>query len=206
MTEEIKEETKSTEAPKASSASAPSSAAPSTSSSGGGSKTAATVIIIVVVAVIVLGVGGWLVSRYVARKLGEKTAETLIGAATGGKVDVDSNGDSINLKSGDSDMSIGSSSTWPDTMPSDVPKFSYGKINYSTADKTNKTWSVGFETVATDAYSKYTSALKSAGWTVTNETDLGAIKTGSFEKGTWTINLTVDPESKGATLGVSEKF
>jgi hypothetical protein len=64
---------------------------------------------------------------------------------------------------------------------------------------------VGFENVPTNAYDTYKSALTGAGWTVSNETDIGLVKTGIFEKGTWSLNFAVDPDSKGATLGVSEK-
>jgi hypothetical protein len=91
-------------------------------------------------------------------------------------------------------------------MPNDVPKYSGGSISYSTAETTNKMWSVGFENVPAGAYDTYKAALTGNGWTASNETYIGLVKTGTFEKGEWSLNFAVDSENKGATLSVSEKI
>lgn len=192
MADEIK-----TEAPRDSASSI------SSSSSGGGKSKAGLIIIIVLVVVVILGVAGYAVSKYVGRKIGENLTEGIFSAATGGKVDVNTKDNSVKISDESGSMELGSS-TWPSSMPSEVPKYTGGKITYSSAETTNKIWSVGFEEVPTNAYDTYKSALTGAGWTVSSETDIGLVKTGIFEKGSWTLNFSVDPESKGATLGVTE--
>jgi len=201
MAEEIKQE-----APKENPApvSSPSTQSSSSgTSSSGSNKGCTTAIIIIVVILVILGVGGYFISRYLVDKVAEKGAETLLDAATGAKVDID--GSAVSVKTGDGNLEVGTS-TWPSSMPSDVPKYSGGSISYSSAETTNKLWSVGYSEIPAGAYDSYKSTLTAAGWTMANETDIGLVKTGSFEKGSWSLTFSVDAENSGATLSVSEKL
>ncbi len=56
---------------------------------------------------------------------------------------------------------------WPSKMPLDVPRFPYGTI---TGANNNVMGSIQatFENVTSDAFDKYQSDLKSAGWVITN--------------------------------------
>ena len=58
---------------------------------------------------------------------------------------------------------------WPSKMPPDVPKFTYGTI---TGSNNNVMGSVqaAFANVTPDAFDKYQSDLKNAGWTISNAT------------------------------------
>ena len=58
---------------------------------------------------------------------------------------------------------------WPSMMPTDVPQFTYGTI---TGSSNNIMGSIqaAFENVTPDAFDKYQSDLKNAGWTISNAT------------------------------------
>ncbi|MGA2112968.1 MAG: hypothetical protein ABSG98_12620 [Anaerolineales bacterium] len=59
--------------------------------------------------------------------------------------------------------------SWPSEMPADVPQFSYGTITASSNNVMGHIQAT-FRNVPADAYDKYQSDLKNAGWTITNAT------------------------------------
>lgn len=102
-----------------------------------------TIIIIVVVVLATLSIGGYLVSRFLLKKVAEQITESLIEGATGGKVDIDSEaeGEDISIETKNGLYLMTSDNEWPSDMPSSVPEFSYGKIKASSksssGDSTN---------------------------------------------------------------------
>ena len=54
---------------------------------------------------------------------------------------------------------------WPSQMPTDVPVFTYGTITGSSNDILGSI-QAAYENVTPDAFDKYQSDLKSAGWTI----------------------------------------
>ena len=58
---------------------------------------------------------------------------------------------------------------WPSAMPADVPVFTYGTITGSSNDILGSI-QAAYENVTTDAFDKYQSDLKNAGWTISNAT------------------------------------
>jgi len=150
---------------------------------------ATTVIIIIVVAVVVLGVAGVLISRWLARRAADKIASGIIGAATDSNVSVSSQG----------------SASWPSTMPSDVPKYTKGKITMSaSSSSSSKSWSVIISDTSESDYTAYKASLESAGWTNTSTASFGA-DIAAYEKGSYDLALTFDPSSKGVSITVTPK-
>ena len=58
---------------------------------------------------------------------------------------------------------------WPSKMPTDVPQFTYGTITGSSNDIMTNIQAT-YENVTADAFDKYQSDLKKAGWTISNAT------------------------------------
>lgn len=187
---------------------APAPAAPVPASTGGGGKSSNKVIIIIVVIVVVLGIIGYAAQRYFAKRLAEKTAESIISNATGGKVSVDSSGNGgVTINSNGSTLSTGSKSTWPATMPASVPEFTYGTISSSStsSDVTYKSWSVTFESATTDAFTKYAAAVVAKGWSQTYSADGDGVSTRFYDTADYTMTFSVDTVNKTASVSVTAK-
>ena len=58
---------------------------------------------------------------------------------------------------------------WPSAMPTDVPVFTYGTITGASNDILGSI-QAAYESVTSDAFDKYQSDLKNAGWTISNAT------------------------------------
>jgi flagellar basal body-associated protein FliL len=175
---------------------------PAPSSPKQGSGKAGLIIVIILIVIAILGVAGWAVSRYVGRKLGENVAEGLIGAATGGKVNVDSNGESVSIKTDEGSLNVGTK-TWPKDMPSVVPKFTYGSISGSLSVTDPASWSVTFENADSDAYAKYQKDLQRAGFVTKEQSEVESIKTMEMAHTDWQILFSVDSTSKAGSLEVT---
>ena len=83
-------------------------------------------------------------------------------------------------------MKVGGTYEWPKTIPSDVPKFTYGKITSvmeTNADK-GKSFFIGYENIDVASYDKYKGELESAGWkiTMTSKSEDGYLIMGTKEK------------------------
>ncbi|MFA5157945.1 MAG: hypothetical protein WC451_02025 [Patescibacteria group bacterium] len=166
---------------------------------------ATTVIIIVVVALVVLGVGGYFVSRYIARKAAEKLTEGIISAGTGGKVNVDSSNNSVSISGDGESISVGENATWPSDMPSDVPKYSKGKITSSSKiDNENlKSWSVVVAETSQSDFTAYKASVVAAGWKSDYEST-SVIEIAQYTKGDYSLSAAYDASSSGATVTVTK--
>lgn len=180
-------------------------AAPTAAPAAGGKKSnTATIIIIVVVALIILGVGGTLLTRYLARRASEKAASALLSATTGSNVDVSNDGNSATVSNGQGTTQIGEGAKWPSDMPSDVPKLTAGKITMATSEKTSKSWSVIASDFKQADYDAYKAKVDAAGWTSTSTTAFGAL-IDQYEKGSYDLTLTFDSSSSGISISVVPK-
>lgn len=126
------------------------------------SKTTTTAIVVVVAVLIVLGLAGYFLQKLVFQKTGEKIAESLIEGATGGDVDVDSNGEGFSVSNEDGSLDIGKNASWPSDMPSDVIEFKGGDIEMSGAYES--TWTVSLSNASSQEIDAYIEDLKSSGW------------------------------------------
>ena len=102
-------------------------------------------------------------------KVAEKASEKAIEQATGGnaKVDLDSKGN-MEIKTDEGTIKTGSNE-WPKQIPSDVPRFTDGKI-MSVVESTDKDQGngiiVGIEDASIEAAENYKSELEKNGWTI----------------------------------------
>ncbi len=168
----------------------------------GGNKGCTTAIIIVIVILAILGVAGWAISRYVGQKIGENVAEGLIGAATGGKVDVDSSGEQVSIKTDEGSLNVGSK-TWPKDMPSVVPEFKYGSLTGTLSVTDPASWSVTYENADADTYEKYQKDLQRAGFVTKEQLTTDNIKTMEMAHTDWQILFSFDSSAKSGSLEVT---
>jgi len=172
--------------------------------SGGGKSGSSKVIIIVVVIIVVLGVIGYAAQRYFARKLADKTASSLLGAATGGKVSVDSNENGgVSINSNGDTAATGSKAVWPKTMPTDVPEYKAGTITYSSSssDSSSKSWVADFSGASESSFTSYQAEIVAKAWSETDRMTSGQSTSVSYENTTYRLSVTFDSEQK--TLGVT---
>jgi len=177
------EEVKSAEATPA----APVASTPAPAPATGGSKknnSAVVIIVVILVILVVLGIGGYFISRYLARKASEKVAEGLLNAATGTTTDI-------------------SSAKWPSTMPSDVPEYKAGKITMTTSntDSSGKGWFVTIGETNQSDYTAYKAKLEAAGWTNISSTTVGAVLD-QYEKSSYSMSMVFDGSSSGVSITV----
>lgn len=168
-------------------------------------KNAVTIIIIVVAVLVVFGIVGTLVGRYIGRKAGEKIAEGIISAGTGGKVDVDTSNNSISVSGGGESISVGENSTWPSTMPNEVPRYSEGKIvSSSKVDNEDlKSWTVVVGETDQADFDSYKNSLVSAGWKSEYESS-DVLQILQFVQGEYSLSAAFDSSASSVTLTVSK--
>ena len=133
-------------------------------------------------------------------------AEKVIEQSTGKKVEIKSGGQSITIESEGKKIEIqGNSGVWPADMPSDVPKFSYGRIKAVTRAQMpeGQSWTVVCESVPGNIIKDYEGKLKSSGFKtvstiMTSDNGEGGSVSGTKEK----LNVTVITGSGTASLSV----
>ena len=180
-------------------------AAPSTSAAGGGKKNnSTTIIIIVVAALVVLGVGGYLISRWLAQRAAEKTASALLSAGTGSNANVSDNGNSVSVSNGEGSAQIGESAKWPSDMPSSVPELTAGKIGLASSDKANKSWAVTASNINQSDFDAYKAKILAAGWTSTGTVSSGASYE-EYENASYTLTLVFDSSASTLSISVTTK-
>jgi len=98
---------------------------------------------------------------------GERMAEKALEKATGGKAQVDVQGENISIKTKEGEVQLGTLSNWPADMPGDVPKFEGAKVfNAAKSESATETsWIVNFRDAEAAAVDSYIEGLKSAGFT-----------------------------------------
>jgi len=152
------------------------------------SKTTTTAIVIVVAVLVVLGLAGYFLQKLVFQKTGEKIAESILEGATGGDVDVTSNGEGISVSNEDGSLDIGKNASWPSDMPSDVVEFKGGDIEM--ADKYDSTWTVSISNASSQEISAYIEDLKSSGWDQSEASfDTGSASMTQLSNGKYNISI-----------------
>jgi len=135
----------------------------------------------------------------------EKMVENTLKQATGKDVDVKMEGGNIQIEEKGSKTEIAETTTWPEELVMDVPKFTAGKIKrvVKTHEEGNIwTFNIYFADLNGDDVKKYAGALKEKGWK-TNIMQMGD-KGGSLnaEKGTMGMNFMFSLERKDGMLAV----
>lgn len=165
---------------------------------------------------IVLGgvvLGAILIFSGCGPNLGEKIGETIVEKAvesqTGGKVDINSEKGTMNISTGQGDVSVSGDGTAAlnKDFPSDVYIAPDAKIIMSFANGENKSYSVAYATnmKMDEVYAKYKEELAAKGWTADTQIDLNTedSKTIIYKKGTRSltvlIGLSQDEQFAGMT-------
>jgi hypothetical protein len=142
-----------------------------------------------------------------ACKSGEKTAEEMAKNAIGGKAVVDIKGGSVKVKTEGGEVSWGEAAVWPEDLPSDVPKFTYGKVTgvvrASGAD--GKHWTLALAEVEADGLGKYIETLKSAGWSIVMDARSAEGGTVVAEKDKFNLTFGYSESGKAGSLHATEK-
>lgn len=174
----------------------------------GSGKKGTNVVVIVVVILVALGIAGYFGVRYLFQKAGEKVGEELVENAlessTGSDVEYDYDDDGATIENEDGTASTGSMAEWPSDMPSSVPMFDQGTINYSSTAEGS--WSVMYEEIDSSNLDTYKSLLEDAGWTIvetSNSTNSG--QSIQAENDTYDLFIMAFEDGKSATLTVTEK-
>jgi hypothetical protein len=102
-----------------------------------------------------------------SKKTGEKMMEKALENATGGKANVDINGEKTVIETSAGKMEVDSkANSWPGEIPGDVPEFKFGKVTaVTTSDMDgNKAWNIVYSEVEEGFLDKYDALLKEKGF------------------------------------------
>lgn len=159
-------------------------------------------IIIIVIVVLALG---FVVNSFFSKNAGEKMAENILEKQFGGDVKIDSDNGSVSVKNENGNFSAGEAAQWPSDMPSDVPKFTAGKITMAASVSTgDKGWQVGVSEVSKEDFTAYNSLLISNGWKNIGVFDAN-VGMAQMTKGNSSLLVIFNAEDGSLSLTVSVK-
>lgn len=159
--------------------------------------------LLIIVGVVGIGVlifaavGVNFIKNKITDKAASSTASGIIGAVTGGKVSVDSNGKDVTVKTADGSTYSASQklpSDWPSSVPLYSPYTVTGSYKASTDGKT--AWHLA--TTTTDSYSKVTTDLPKqySGWTNGSSYEANGSALYSYENDAYNVIVSVaQPDS-----------
>ena len=158
-------------------------------------------VIIIVAVLAVLGVGGYLLNRYVINK----TAEEIIEQGTGADVDIQGDGECVSVQTDQGSTDIGTAAEWPSDLPSGIPEFTAGKLTASTkVNTTPANWSIVVSEVTESYVNKYKDSLVANGFAVQSSASIGGgTSLTQLAKGEVIVALTYSSEEKTVSITVS---
>ncbi len=162
------------------------------------------VIVVVVGLLVAAGFAVKMATDFIAKKAGA----AIVSTATGGHVNVNDNGVSINTPNGTANVST--SSSLPSGFPTNVPTPSFGKLTSSLSgdDSSGKSYTLVYTLTSAEfktATATYKDQLKAVGFSIENSssstTDVGSYDVFSGKNGTAAVTVTVTEDSdKTATM------
>ncbi|MBN1827282.1 MAG: hypothetical protein JW958_13570 [Candidatus Eisenbacteria bacterium] len=100
----------------------------------------------------------------------EKVAEKILEKAGDGKADVDIKDGRVSVKGEDFEVEAGEASTWPEDLPIEIPRFTYGKVvgvsRMSTPDQKGWKCDIHFKELDSEAAVRYKADLEKSGWEI----------------------------------------
>ncbi len=138
-------------------------------------------------------------------KAAEKMAENILEKASGGKVDVDIKGGSVNVATKEGTVSWGEASGWPEDMPAGIPRFTEGKVTgvIRTHGAESKNWSLVLGEVKEGALSNYAEVLKGEGWEILTLSQSAGYEALTARKDRTTLTLSYYGADKTGTFNVA---
>lgn len=168
-----------------------------------------TVIIIVVIVVIlvILGIVGSILSGLFAKKVAEKTTESIISGVTNGAVDVDTKNNSVTI-TGEDGTTTTIGSKLPNNFPSDIPVYPGATVTSSSVTNGDAESVTSSATLSTsDSLEKvkayYDGQLSKDGWTQQDSLNLGSIVNYVVTKNNRQLAVTITPLTNDSTVAVS---
>ena len=139
----------------------------------------------------------------VSQKIGDSVADRVVGAATGGKVEVNSGNDHVTFKDKDGNvLSYGDNLTIPADFPKDVPVYAgavvKGVTNNSSNGSVGATLNLEIADDATKVASWYDGQLKGAGFTQDSDLDASGTIVRMYSKANVTMSFTITTDSEKA--------
>jgi hypothetical protein len=102
-------------------------------------------------------------------KTAEMAAEAILKASMGKDVDVNIQDGKVQIKDKTSETEIKDTTEWPSDMFSDVPRFTFGKIQHVSKSREEggvQKFNVHLVSVESDAVNRYAEMLKEKGWEI----------------------------------------
>lgn len=133
----------------------------------------------------------------ISQKIGENIVEKSIEAQTGAKVDINSNGDDVTIKTdeGQTQFSAGGNVKLPDGFPKELIVVDDAKLIVASSSDAGSTVSFLTNVDQTQVREKYISSLKSDGWKKSVET--------TTEKGSM-LNFSKDKQNAVVLIGEND--
>ncbi|MEW6444254.1 MAG: hypothetical protein AB1640_25190 [bacterium] len=103
-------------------------------------------------------------------KAAEKAAEAIMKASLGRDVEVNIEEGKVEISDKESRTEIADTSAWPSDMFSDVPRFTFGKIEHVSKSREQggmQKFNVHLAGIENDAMNRYADMLKESGWEIT---------------------------------------
>lgn len=141
------------------------------------------------------------------QKIGEKIMEKAIESQTGGKVNVDTDNDQMNINTKDGNLSMSSTgeAKIPENFPTDIYVAEDAKVNFAASNLgTGKDVSIAYITAASldDVSEKYKQEMTKNGYTKDTEMDMGSQgKVLTFKKGQTTASILIGQSQNKETAG-----
>ncbi|NMW22325.1 MAG: hypothetical protein HKK67_11980 [Chlorobiaceae bacterium] len=143
------------------------------------------------------------------KKIEDVLVDKVIEQSTGKKVDFKSGSESITIESEGKKIEIqGKGREWPNDMPADVPKFSYGQVKAVTRATMpeGKSWTVVCDNVPGNIIKDYEGKLKNKGFKtvatiVTSDNGEGGSVSATKEK----LNVTLITGSGSTSISVVQE-
>ncbi|MEE9903962.1 hypothetical protein [Chlorobium sp.] len=143
------------------------------------------------------------------KKAEDVILEKVIEHSTGSDVELNTGSGRVSIESEGKKFEITQDkATWPDDMPSVVPRFAYGTIMMATRTETPESdgWSVTIEKVSANALREYDALLKKAGFETTLTTVTSAEGSGGTIQATnGAVTVFLMGDNKALSLAVSQE-
>ncbi len=162
------------------------------------------VMVLAVSVAVLVGCG----KKGASEKLAEGMMEKTLESATGGDVDLDlgGGGKDVTIKTEEGTTTMSETTEWPTDMFTDVPKFTYGKVERVHRTRNNQNdeqgmtiWITGVEDGAVEKYSK---DLEGAGWQSQMSIASGEGGLVTAQKGNLGLTVAYNNEDRTAALNV----
>jgi hypothetical protein len=141
--------------------------------------------------------------KSISQKAGEKAAEKIIESRTGGKVDVDVDGENVKFETEQGEIEAGGDVKLPSDFPNDIYVIG-GKINMVISNGEDGGYSVSVETDKSveEASSIYQEKLKSEEWKITGTMNFGESVSIVAEKDDRNVSVMIGKSDSKTTVTI----